>query len=510
MMYRLPKVPGEWIDRSRTLEFRFEGRKFQGFAGDTLSAALAAAGEMTLGRSFKYHRPRGIFSFANHDANNLFQVGEVPNVRGDVTPLLAGAEVYAVNTVGGVRHDRARFLEWLAPFMPVGWYYKAFHGKNFRRWEHCIRKASGLGRIDADAPRVRTPKRYAFCDVLVIGAGASGLATALSAADAGARVLLVDENAHAGGSAPWTGAVAGEVDSLVRRVTGNPNIELLTATYAAGVYADRWVALVEPSRMAKVRAGAIVFATGAIEQPAVFRNNDLPGVLLGSAAQRLLRRYAIAPGKRVTILTANREGYELARELRAHQVEVAAVLDLRAGFGGDAHGLGDLRCVAGVTPEAAVAGRHGAVRALRVRVNEDESRPMLAETIACDAVIMSVGFAPASGLLSQAGALMHYDMALQQHVPDRLPPGIFAAGRVNGIYDYAARRQDGRDAGAEAAAFARGGHVGSRVSRPDSVRQVSHPYPVFTHPAARDFVDLDEDIQVKDLLDSASQGFDST
>jgi sarcosine oxidase subunit alpha len=510
MMYRLPAVAGEWIDRSRTLAFEFEGRSFQGFAGDTISSALAAAGEMTLGRSFKYHRPRGIHSFANHDANNLFQIGDVPNVRGDVTALAAGMDVAAVNTVGGVARDRARFLEWLAPFMPVGWYYKAFHGKNFRRWEHCIRKASGLGSIGADAVRERTPKRYGFCDVLVIGAGASGLAGALSAADAGARVMLVDENARAGGSARWTGVDAGDVDALVARVAGHANIELLAATYAAGVYADHWVALVEPSRMTKVRARAIVCATGVIEQPAVFRNNDLPGVLSGSAAQRLLHRYAIAPGKRVAILTANREGYELARDLRAHRVEIAAVLDLRAGFGGDAHGLGDVRCEANVAPEAAIAGGNGAVRALRVLVNDDEQRPTLAENIPCDAVLMSVGFAPASGLLSQAGAVMQFDVALQQYVPIKLPPGIFAAGRVNGVYELAARRQDGRDAGAEAAAYARGDHVDRRVARAESLRQVSHPYPVFPHPSAREFVDLDEDIQVKDLLASVAEGFDST
>src|SRR6187402_3877628 len=116
MMYRLPPVPGEWIDRWCELSFEFEGRSLKGYAGDTIGSALAAAGEMTLGRSFKYHRPRGIFSFANHDANNLFQVGGIPNVRGDVTALAAGMQVLAVNTVGGVARDRARFLEWLAPF----------------------------------------------------------------------------------------------------------------------------------------------------------------------------------------------------------------------------------------------------------------------------------------------------------------------------------------------------------------------------------------------------------
>ena len=223
-------------------------------------------------------------------------------------------------------------------------------------------------RIAANAPRTRTPKRYAFCDVLVIGAGPSGLAAALSAADAGARVLLVDENARAGGCGRWSGASAGEIESLIDRVAASSSIELLTSTYAAGYYADHWVALVEPTRMTKVRAGAVVFATGVIEQPAVFRNNDLPGVMSGSAAQRLLHRHGIAPGKRVAILTANREGYELARVLRSLGVAVAAVLDLRAGPGGDAYGLGDLRCLAGVIPQEAIAGRGGAVRALRIRI----------------------------------------------------------------------------------------------------------------------------------------------
>jgi sarcosine oxidase, subunit alpha len=514
MMYRLPPVAGEWIDRSQVLRFEFEGRAFQGFAGDTISSALAASGEMTLGRSFKYHRPRGIHSFANHDANNLFQLEDVPNVRGDVTPLVEGMRVAAVNTTGGLAHDRARFVEWLAPFLPVGFYYKAFHGRGFPRWERRIRAMSGLGRISPTAPRERSAKRYAFCDVLVIGAGPSGLAAALSAADSGARVLLVDENARAGGSGRWSGAAHGEIDQLVERALATPAIEFLPGTYAAGYYADHWVALVEPARMTKVRAGAVVFATGVMEQPAVFRNNDLPGVLSGSAAQRLLHRHAIAPGRRAVILTANREGYDLARSMRALGVTVAAVLDLRAGFGGDAQGLGDVRCLAGVVPEEAVAGKGGAVRALRVRLDAGATRAGSAETIACDAVLMSVGFAPAAGLLAQAGATMQYDAALQQHLPLKLPAGIHAAGRVNGVYEYAARRQDGRDAGAEAGAHARGVHQGvnegARVRRPGSARQVSHPYPVFAHPRGREFVDLDEDIQIKDLLDSAQEGFDST
>jgi sarcosine oxidase subunit alpha len=514
MMYRLPPVadagvPGEWLSRSRELTFEFEGRRYTGFEGDTISSALAAAGVMTLGRSFKYHRPRGIFSFANHDANNLFEVDGVPNVRGDVTPLTADSNVFAVNTRGGVERDRARFIEWLAPFLPVGFYYKAFHGRSFPRWEKRIRAFSGLGRIDARAPKLRTPKRYAFCDVLVIGGGASGMAAALSAADAGVRVLLVDENARLGGSACWSGATPEDLAAMTARVAGNTHIEVITSACAAGHYADHWLSVVERDRMLKVRARAVVFATGALEQPAVFRHNDLPGVMLGSAAQRLLHRHAIAPGKRVVILTANREGYDLARDLRDHSVNVVAVLDLRVGQGGDAQGLGDLRLLAGVTPVQARAA-HGVLAAFDYTVTTGEARTVSHESLDCDALLMSVGFAPASQLLAQSGATWKFDAALQQHLPDKLPPGVFAAGRVNGIYDFAARRQDGRDAGADAAAHARGGHEGRRTARAEACRQVSHPYPVFPHARGKEFVDLDEDIQIRDLLDSVQEGFDST
>src|SRR6267154_1029277 len=192
MMYRLAAHPDEWIDRSRTLSFEFEGQEYLGYGGDTISSALAAAGVPYLARSFKYHRRRHILSFANHDSNTLFQVDGVPNVRGDVTPLRDGMRVSAVNTFGGLRQDKARFLDRLARWLPVGFYYKAFHTKRlFPRWERMFRVLTGLGVVALDALHQTTPKRYGFCDVLVVGAGPSGLSAALAAAAAGARVALV-------------------------------------------------------------------------------------------------------------------------------------------------------------------------------------------------------------------------------------------------------------------------------------------------------------------------------
>src|ERR1700691_2458597 len=190
-MYRLDAYADEWLDRSAALRFTFEGREYQGYSGDTISSALAAAGVPYLARSFKYHRPRSILSFANHDSNTLFQVDGVPNVRGDVTLLREGMRVSAVNTFGGLEHDRARHLDRFARLLPVGFYYKAFHSKRlFPRWERMFRALTGLGQVRLSSARQATPKRYGFCDVLVIGAGPSGVAAALAAAEAGAQVAL--------------------------------------------------------------------------------------------------------------------------------------------------------------------------------------------------------------------------------------------------------------------------------------------------------------------------------
>jgi sarcosine oxidase subunit alpha len=194
-MHRLEKTPSEWLDRSATLRFTFEGRQYHGYSGDTISSALAAAGATLLARSFKYHRPRSILSFANHDSNTLFQVDGVPNVRGDVTLLREGMRVSAINTFGGLAHDKARLLDRFARLLPVGFYYKAFHSKRlFPFWERMFRALTGLGEVTLGAERETTPKRYGFCDVLVIGGGPSGVSAALAAAEKGAQVALVEES----------------------------------------------------------------------------------------------------------------------------------------------------------------------------------------------------------------------------------------------------------------------------------------------------------------------------
>ncbi len=508
MMHRLAAQAGEWLDRSAPLQFTFEGREYQGYAGDTISSALAAAGLALLARSFKYHRPRSILSFANHDSNTLFQVDGVPNVRGDVTLLRDGMRVSALNTFGGLAHDKARVLDRFARLLPVGFYYKAFHSKRlFPRWERMFRALTGLGSVSLGAAREATPKRYGFCDVLVIGAGPSGLAAALAAAEAGAHVALVDESLRIDGN----GAPA----ALVRAVHDSQSITVHAATVAAGYYADHWVALVGPTCMTKMRAKAVVFATGVIEQPAVFRNNDLPGVMLASGASRLLARHGVAPGRRVVLVAANLEGYVTCLELCRRGVRVAAIVELRADPETDAAAtacaaLGILILNAHA-PYEAIRGSDGSVAGLKVAPWSAAGALDTGSTrqLDCDAILTSVGWAAAAQLLLQAGGTTQFCEELQQFVPRDLPPGVYAAGRLNGVYDDESRLADGRRAGSQAAA-----HAGFGVPRAEvvarSTRRPSHRFPIIDHSHAKNFVDFDEDLQVKDLENAAQEGFDSS
>ncbi len=494
MMYRLPPMQGEWIDRTKSLAFTFEGRGHEGFAGDTITSALAAAGVMILGRSFKYHRPRGILSFANHDVNAMFQIGSVPNVRGDVVALEGGMNVSAVNTFGGLASDRAHWLDRLGRFLPVGFYYKTFNSKRFfPRWERLIRNLSGLGQIALDAPHVRTPKRYAFCDVLVIGGGASGVSAAIAAADAGAQVLLVDESARLAMELP------------------HPRIEVLTNSSAAGVYADRWVAVIEPQRMSKVRAQSIVFATGAIEQPIPFHNNDLPGVLLASAAQRLLQRHAIAAGRKVIGITTNRSGYEAALDLLDGGVNVTHLIDLhQSTVAADLEQRLTQRGVCVIVDTSQLEGEAGADGCLcAVR------HGALRERIECDAALMSGGWLPATQLLLQSGGKVAFDEATQMHLPVELPAGCFVAGSVNGALTIEAAREEGLVAGQAAAAFALAPRSTVESTRPASrsggatgQSSVARS-PLSVKARGKAFIDFDEDLQIKDIENAIQEGFDS-
>ena len=517
---RLKPISGEWIDRSAEVEFLFEGKHYRGYRGDSISSALWAEDVRMLGRSFKYHRPRGILSLANHDINALMQDGQRLNVRADVEPLVAQQQLTSVNTFGGLQTDSGRWLNHLAKFLPVGFYYKAFHTKAlFPLWERLFRRLTGLGKLDFNTPHLRTPKDYDFCDVLVIGAGPSGLSAALAAADAGAEVVVVDENAHAGGSGAYQrgGKMDAyvQVNTLLNSVVRHPRIRLLTSTVASAYYADHWIPLVDAQKMTKMRAKSVVVATGAFEQPAVFHNNDLPGVMLASAAQRLIYRYAVQPMQRVVILAANADGYRAALDMAVHGVTVAALVDLRSQHQvtklEDAVQACGIKIYHGhcILEAEAMAGGKGVAAAIISRFDETSGAESTSTLrIPCDGIVMSVGWAPAANLLYQAGTRMRFADDVQQFVPEVLPQGVFACGRVNGVYDTAHKFIDGERAGRDAAAHVGYGSASATIEIKE-IESPSHAWPIVAHPKGKNFIDFDEDLQLKDFENAVQEGFDN-
>lgn len=508
MKLRLEKQPLEWIDRSQPLTFEMEGESIPAFKGDVISSALWAKGLKVMGRSFKYHRRRGLLSLANHDINALFQSADYPNIRGDVVSAEDGLSLTAVNTFGNLTWDAGSLVESIAKFLPVGFYYRAFYSPKFLfpKWESLIRHMAGLGKVDTNWTEERKHKRYHYCDVAVIGAGPSGMSAAIEAAKKGGDVCLIDENPFIGGSLDYQyvnePSLESVRDNLKQTIEEMPNITVISSAYVAGYYGDNWLAVNTQSGLIKLSALSVVVATGVFEQPAVFRNNDLPGVMNASAAQRLIARYGVAPCGEAVILTSNPEGYRAALDLRKAGIQVLAVLDT----GRPRHAWYEQVSDSGIPvyKEIQSIEAHGKkeLDGVIFQVNG------LSHTLECDGLLMSVGWAPAGGLLYQAGGQFSYDENVQQLLPKTLPQGVFACGRINGVFDVYDQFQDGKQAGLNASEHAKGIRL-TPFDRLKAQTAHSHPYPIWDHPKGKAFVDFDEDVQLKDLKGAIAQGFDN-
>ena len=330
---------GLLINRKRPLSFTFDGKLHSGFEGDVIASALYAQGRTLLSRSFKYHRPRGVLTMSGQDANTMVQVGAQPNVRADQHAIAEGMAVKSINRLGPLDHDLYAGIGLFSRLLPVGFYYKTFYWPR-GVWQHLferpIRMMAGLGKLKPGAPHKYYDKAYLFADVLVIGGGPAGLEAAIAAAEAGADTLLIDDGAQLGGSMLYgrdsgdrASAVARRAD-LVHRARAIPNLRILTGTTVTGMFADNWASATRGNRFFKIRSKETVIATGAFDQPLVFRNNDRPGIMFADAAQRLMRLYGVKPGTRAVIATSNRFGYEAALDLLDAGISVAAVVDLNS------------------------------------------------------------------------------------------------------------------------------------------------------------------------------------
>lgn len=512
---------GLLIDRKRPLSFSFDGRLYSGFQGDVIASALYAQGRILLSRSFKYHRPRGVLTMSGQDANTMVQVGGEPNVRADQYVIADGMAVQSINRLGSLDHDLYAVMGLFGRFLPVGFYYKTFFWPR-GAWQHLferpIRSMAGLGRLRTSAPHKYYDKAYLFADVLVIGGGPAGIEAAIAAAEAGADTLLIDELPQLGGSLLYgrsggdRASVVARREALVKRALATPKLRIMTGTTATGMFADNWTSAVRASRFFKIRSKETVIATGAFDQPLVFRNNDRPGIMFADAAQRLMRLYGVKPGSRAVIATANRFGYEAALDLLDAGVAVAAIVDLNATADSTVAEPARARGVR-IIPGATLVDSKGRKRVSSVamaRITADGKTAADREWIDCDLVLMSVGFSPALNLASHAGAKVVFDPSINMHRATNLPAGISLVGAAAGVWSQAAVIGDSRHAGAAAAARAGHGSSTQRVApAADPIAsQVSHPYPVFAARGGHDFIDFDEDLQSKDIVNSVKDGFD--
>lgn len=556
---RLKPPMGLLLNRDKPLSFEFEGKTYQGFEGDTIASALAANRRYLLSRSFKYHRPRGPLTMAGQDANTLVQLADEPNVLADRESISNNMAVYGQNYSGSLDRDFDAVLGFFSRFMPVGFYYRAFFKTPFLKipllkrlggwefWEPLVRNKAGLGRLSLDYPLAyvdskRTyvdgnkthldtsavqpkfghpqyyDKAYLFYDIVVVGSGPAGLSAALKSAEAGASVLLLDEQPVLGGALSYHRFAIDAIETdtlreqLVAKVTAQNNIDVMTNACCNAWFSDNYLPVIQANRLYKVRAKQCIVAAGAYEQHVVFRNNDLPGVMMTSAAMRLIKLYAVKPGNRAVLLTGNDDAYLVALSLHEQGVEVAALVDMRDTA--ESQTLVDAVLACGITVltghtvyEALADKAKHHLRAVEVRaITERGQVGDASHYFDCDLLCMSAGYMPAYQLLCQAGGKLSYDDQAAEFSLSQLPEQLHIAGSVNSIHSLAAVLADGERAGLQALQ-AIGKAEPTELPVVSCERRVNFDWPIFSHPKGKDFVDYDEDLQVQDIVNATRLGY---
>ncbi|MGB1326105.1 MAG: sarcosine oxidase subunit alpha family protein [Paracoccaceae bacterium] len=535
---------GRLLNKDVPLNFTFNGRKMKGYQGDTLASALLANNQMLVGRSFKYHRPRGVVSSGAEEPNALINMGEgtrfEPNQRATTTELFDGLVAESQNHWPSLEFDIGAINSKLARFLPAGFYYKMFiHPRPL--WKHVyepfIRRSAGLGK----APKMRDSDTYehfyAFYDLVIVGGGIAGLMAAKAAASSGAQILVMEQSAHWGGRCVVEpDQINGKdpehfIEDLVAELTAQPNVTMRTRLMGAGVYDHGYLLGYErlrdhaPSqtgprhRLWRIRAGKILTATGAIERPLSFAGNDLPGVILASALRDYVENFGVSMGDRTVVLTNNDDAYRTAIALKAAGLDVPVILDARSAGGG---ALAEAAQKLGIRVETgkAVAFVKGRGVVTGVAICDQAGQGTVLEEIACDCLAMSGGWSPVVHLWSHCGGKLVWDEALAMFRPDpeKAPLNqkgegfVLAAGAANGHFSLGAVMQDALQQGAEAA-----GITAASKSLPE-VDQTAEaameavwmmPQGAGVKLRSKAWLDFQNDVKVSDVQLAAQEGFES-
>jgi heterotetrameric sarcosine oxidase alpha subunit len=527
------RISGGRINRNKPVKFRFDGRQMHGFEGDTLASALLANGQHLVGRSFKYHRPRGIYSAGVEEPNALVELGEknylTPNVQATTQELYNGLTAKSQNRWPSLRFDALSINGVLSWFLSAGFYYKTFMwpAGAWEFYEKFIRRAAGMGK----GTHLPDPETYEHVhdhtEILVIGSGAAGLSAALTAGQSGYRVLLVEQDFELGGALLYEQGQIADLslldwrDQMLAEIETLDNIKVLPRTTAFGYYDGNLVGCVERvqdhvsvsdphlprQRLRHVRAEKVILATGALERPFVFGNNDLPGIMLASSAEQYLNRFAVAVGERIVLYT-NQDGvYDVAVSLMQQGIKPAAIIENRTAV--DARlsqfvRVNSIPFFPGCEIVEARGHQHiSSVTFLR-RSDGAEGKEM---TINCDCLLQSAGWAPVVHLQSQIGIKPVYDAALDTYVPGAcVMEDHGCAGALAGYYDP-------EEAALQAVKVTKY-LTGSRKTKPllfkgtvDEGRPSVTALPI--RKAGKRFVDLQHDVTREDIEQAQLEGFKS-
>ncbi|WP_417588076.1 sarcosine oxidase subunit alpha family protein [Pararhodobacter oceanensis] len=523
---QINRLTGGAIDRSQSLKFSFDGKTYTGHPGDTLASALLANGVRLMGRSFKYHRPRGVLSAGSEEPNALVELRsgarQEPNTRATTAELFDGLEAQSQNRFPSLKYDLMAINDRFSNFLTAGFYYKTFMWPAAfweKLYEPVIRKAAGLGSLSLQDDPDSYDKGFLHCDLLIIGGGPAGLAAALTAGRGGARVILADEDFALGGrlnaerfalgdqsGAEWAAQVRAELGSL-------PNVRILTRTTVLGAFDHGIYSAVErvsdhlplppegkPRQILwRIYTKRSLLCAGAIERPIAFENNDRPGIMLAGAMRAYANRWAVTPAQRVAVFTNNDDGHRSAQDLLAKGVEVAAVIDTRE----DAPRLADCEVLAGAQVINS-KGRLG-LTSISVRLADGSERQ-----IDCGALGVSGGWNPNVHLTCHQRGRPQWDASISAFVPGADgPKGLGVAGAANGDFSTAAALRTGH---AQAAVLL--GELGLKA--PEIALPQAEDAPVnlspfwhVKHGKGRAWLDQQNDVTVKDVTLAHQENFRS-